>query len=83
MCPGGSQCYLDSLGDQLCLSGSTTQSASPGQPAQTSGKSGSTTPTETGSSTTGSHKSGAEAAKKPGYIFAALVPLAISAVLFG
>jgi len=88
MCPSGSRCYLDSLGDQLCLSGSTTQSASSGQPAQTSGKSSPTTPAATSSSATQppsavSTKSGAEAARRAGYVFAALVPLAISAVLFG
>jgi hypothetical protein len=99
MCPDGSQCYIDSLGYQVCLTGSTTKSASPGQPAQTSGKSGSTAPTTTKSgsttptttgtasvtqqSSTASHTSGAEAARRAGYGFAALVPLAIPAVLFG
>jgi len=53
-CPSGSQCYLDSVGDQWCLEGSNTVSAATGAAPQTSSSSAPSTETtgRSGASTT-------------------------------
>jgi len=78
-CPNGSQCYLDSFGDQLCVQGSNTVAGGTGTTPQTSQRS-SSQPTSTSAAPTPT-KSSASAGRVAADTVAKMVSLTWAAIL--